>query len=41
MFERADEWRQVILLTGGVEPAFGGAFAALFRHDADTHAAWS
>ena len=35
MFERAYEWRQVIMLAGGIEPAFGGTLGALLRNEAD------
>ena len=35
MFELGTDRRQLIVLAGGVEPAFGGALGALFRHQAD------
>ena len=35
MFERVHHRRQLLVLAGGVEPAFGGALGALFRHQAD------
>ncbi len=35
MLERVHDRRQMRALTGGVEPAFGGALGALLRHQAD------
>ena len=35
IIEPGDEWRQLVMLPGGVEAALGRAFGALFRHQAN------